>query len=232
MSTLSYSTLESLWTEAGGPSSVAPVAAAIAIAESGGNPAAVGPTWNGDAGSIGLWQIQTGAHPQWTVAQLENPQTNAQAAVSIYQAAGNAFTPWSTYTEGTYLKYLNGADYSGSGQVANLTSATTSADRVRKGTFTMPGISIMGQQVGNFDLDGVVGACAIVGGAVVMMAGSLVLMATVFKGPIKQAAELYPPIKAISMVAGRSGGGRRESKSARLPQPLRLPPARPARRSP
>lgn len=82
-----------------------PVAVAIALAESGGNPneynpesAAKGGTPSGK-GSYGLWQIYTKVHPCWTPAQLVDPQSNANAAFAVYQAAGNTFKPWSTAWE-------------------------------------------------------------------------------------------------------------------------------------
>ena len=82
------------------------VAVAVALAESSGNPSAVGDTTITPGGSIGLWQINLAAHPQYTAAQLTDPQANANAAYSIYQAAGNTFSPWSTYTNGAYSAYI------------------------------------------------------------------------------------------------------------------------------
>jgi soluble lytic murein transglycosylase-like protein len=86
-------------------------AVAIALAESSGNPAAVGdaalaPT---RGPSIGLWQINTGsaAHPEYAGVDLTDPQTNANAAYSIYLVSG--FRPWSTYTSGAYAAYLESA---------------------------------------------------------------------------------------------------------------------------
>jgi hypothetical protein len=84
------------------------VAAAIALAESSGNPAAVGdqslaPS-NGP--SYGLWQINVGANPQFANDNLTDPQTNANDAYELYQAAGNSFSPWTTYTSGAYEQYL------------------------------------------------------------------------------------------------------------------------------
>jgi hypothetical protein len=86
-------------------------ATAIALAESSGNPIAVGdvtlaPT---KGPSIGLWQINIGskAHgSQYTQAELFDPQTNADAAYAIYEASGNTFSAWSTYTSLAYIKYL------------------------------------------------------------------------------------------------------------------------------
>lgn len=81
------------------------VAVAIALAESSGNPNAVGD--NGQ--SIGLWQIYTTAHPEFNGWNLKDPAVNAQAAFSVYQAAGNSFMPWSTFKSGAYAQYLGDA---------------------------------------------------------------------------------------------------------------------------
>jgi len=76
-------------------------AAAIAQAESSGNPGAVGDAGN----SFGLWQINLPAHPEYASANLSDPMVNAQAAFAIYSAAGG-FSPWSTYKGGQYLSYM------------------------------------------------------------------------------------------------------------------------------
>lgn len=85
------------------------VAIAIAMAESGGDPNTVGDTDITPGGSIGLWQINLKAHPQYTADQLTDPQANANAAYLIYQAAGNSFSPWSTYNRGQYATFLTDA---------------------------------------------------------------------------------------------------------------------------
>lgn len=71
------------------------IAVAIAYAESSGNPNASNtvPPDN----SYGLWQINLNAHPEYDPTSLLDPQTNANAAFAIYQAAGNSFKPWGTY---------------------------------------------------------------------------------------------------------------------------------------
>jgi hypothetical protein len=87
-------------------------AVAIALAESGGNPNAIGdrtlaPT---RGPSYGLWQINIGsaANPQFASWNLFDPQTNAQAAFQIYSAIGGFGTTrgWTTYTSGEYGMYL------------------------------------------------------------------------------------------------------------------------------
>lgn len=76
-------------------------AAAIAMAESGGDPTAIG-----DKGtSFGLWQVHTPAWPQFDQNSLLDPTYNAKAALVISQG-GSVWTPWSTFNSGAYLQYL------------------------------------------------------------------------------------------------------------------------------
>lgn len=86
------------------------IAAAIAMAESGGNPNAYNAELSSNTplgnGSRGLWQIYGNAHPEYNNNSMYNPIDNAKAAFAIYQAAGNSFTPWSTYKSGAYMQYL------------------------------------------------------------------------------------------------------------------------------
>lgn len=89
-------------------------AVAVAFAESGGNVQAYNPEKAAGAaqgkGSYGLWQIYLTAHPEYTAADLLDPQTNANAAFKIYSAAGGAFTPWSTYKSGAFLAFAQEAN--------------------------------------------------------------------------------------------------------------------------
>lgn len=85
--------LESLWVSAGGPAGVEVTAAAIAMAESGGNPNATEP----NSGAAGLWQILGTVVP----GNVYNPFVNAENAVKKYDDAGG-FSPWVTYTTGAY----------------------------------------------------------------------------------------------------------------------------------
>ena len=88
-------------------------AVAIALAESGGNPKAYNPETAANTpvgqGSVGLWQIYQKAHPEFSGWNLLDPQTNANAAFSVYSAAGNSFKPWSTFKNGAYAKYFSQA---------------------------------------------------------------------------------------------------------------------------
>lgn len=91
----------------------APIAAAIAAAESGGNPGAQGDislmdgTWDW---SQGLWQIRGLRSERGTGGLRDslanaNPEKNARAMYTISSGCRD-WTPWSTYTSGAYLSYL------------------------------------------------------------------------------------------------------------------------------
>lgn len=130
MTDYSYAQLETLWINAGGPKALAPLAAAIAEAESGGNSDALNPNDNGGTqSSFGLWQISTGTHtppsPSWA-----NPAVNAQLAVGKWKGAGNSFSPWGTYDSGAYKAFLNNStspDPNVPGSSTQLTAQTVAA---------------------------------------------------------------------------------------------------------
>lgn len=91
----SASQLESIWKLAGGNPAKAAFAAGVAGAESGGDPKATSP--NPDGGTnVGLWQLDTkGKGTGHTVAQLQNPSTNAVVTV----AATSNGTDWSAWAD-------------------------------------------------------------------------------------------------------------------------------------
>lgn len=78
-------------------------AAAVAMAESRGNPSAYGDAQYG--GSVGLWQVNLPSHPQYDAASLYDPWTNARAALAI-SSGGSNWQPWTTYRTGAYLPYM------------------------------------------------------------------------------------------------------------------------------
>jgi hypothetical protein len=84
------------------------IAVAVAKAESGWNTSSRYITQQED--SRGLWQINTYAHPDLGKKNLYDPAINAAAARTVFRNAGNRWTPWTTYTRGTYLQYLDDAD--------------------------------------------------------------------------------------------------------------------------
>jgi len=85
-------------------------AVAIALAESNGNELSYNPETAAGTpagqGSYGLWQIYLKLHPEFAGENLYDPQTNANAAFAIWDAAGG-FHPWSTYNSGKFQAYLS-----------------------------------------------------------------------------------------------------------------------------
>lgn len=102
MSALTLAELQQLAADVGFPAADVPLAAAIAMAESGGDPNANGDPHNAPdpvnpytSKSFGLWQIDTVYHPG-TKAELTDLATNAKAALAIYRQSGGNFQQWST----------------------------------------------------------------------------------------------------------------------------------------
>ena len=96
--TYSFSQLEALWISAGGSRASAPTAAAVALAESGGNPKI--PNRQG-VPAYGLWQINiaSNANPEDLLAQVLDPLGNAKAAVAI-SGNGTNWNPWYLHQRG------------------------------------------------------------------------------------------------------------------------------------
>lgn len=110
---LSFAQLEGYWVAAGGPPDVAADAAAITSPESGYQPGAIqqGTSYCGagsDKTGWGLWQITCGdSVPAFCVDfQILDPWNNAEAAVAKYKAAGNSFSPWTSYKSQKYYDAL------------------------------------------------------------------------------------------------------------------------------
>lgn len=105
----------------------AEIAAAIAMAETLTYSAGVQYADFGKVGDISLmdatwgasyggWQIRslkakTGTGDIRDALRLTDSAFNAKAAFAIYQQAGNKFTPWSTFTSGAYLGYMQAPKY-------------------------------------------------------------------------------------------------------------------------
>lgn len=87
--------LQQLWTSNGGDPSKAGTAACIAMHESGGRAAVT--SGNPDGGTnVGLWQLDTrGVGSGYTVAQLQDPNTNARLAI-MGSRNGTDWADWST----------------------------------------------------------------------------------------------------------------------------------------
>lgn len=126
-------------------------AVAIAAAESGLNPRAVGDenlttaVWGP---SIGLWQVRSlhaerGSGRPRDGSRLSDPTFNASAMASISNG-GRDWGPWSTYTNGAYRGHLADAQAAADGTVA--------APRVQRGAgFAVAGVGIGGGLPGPID---------------------------------------------------------------------------------
>jgi hypothetical protein len=126
MPTLTPAQIYTLAHQAGLSAAAATTATAIALAESGGDPNAVGDvglenaTWGP---SVGLWQIrslkaQYGTGGTRDASRLKDPYFNAKSMVAI-SGTGGSWKPWSTYTSGSYKKYLSPASTGAADPAAN-----------------------------------------------------------------------------------------------------------------
>lgn len=125
MTILTLEQLRGAWLTAGGAPEDADTAAAIAMAESGGNTAAIlntaypnRPGYHEPAPgnlpeySEGLWQVNIVANPGYIGLGLLTVSGNARAAVYLSGYGAN-FTPWSTYQSGAYEEFMPAAGQTG-----------------------------------------------------------------------------------------------------------------------
>ena len=235
MANYSYAQLEGLWINAGGPRSQAPIAAAIAEAESAGNPNARNPS-----GASGLWQI-LGA-PAGVSGNMFNPATNARMAVAKFKQAGNKFTPWVTFTNGAYRAFLSGkttpnlnvpgsAGGGGTGSQPNAPIAAYSPDTC---VWAFPGIAVpLFGNVGQFCIISKPQARALIGGTIIVGAGLLLglpgaamLVAGAAMGTLKAAGPMLRQTgAAVALIPGAepvgmaiAGAGQAGTSSAQQTQ--------------
>lgn len=175
MTTYTYAQLEQLWINAGGSKATAPIAAAIAEAESSGNSSATNPTDNnGTQTSWGLWQISNGTHAQ-PVPGILDPSVNARAAVAKYDASG--WEPWGTYTSGAYSAYLsNSTPPDPNVPAATLTAVTsTTARPCLIGPFF--GTCVVSKSQAR----ALIGGLMMTAGALILLPGLIILVAAGFR---------------------------------------------------
>lgn len=212
---LSQSEIYSLAKSVGLTDARAKVAAAIAMAESGGDPNAHNATPPDD--SYGLWQINMigGNGPERrkqlglaTNDELYNPSTNAKAMKSISQDGGN-FNPWSTYTSQSYQKYMSNkvSDQTGTPGWLKIISPVTAvipggnviSDTTQGITTIATAVAKTATWISNSQNWIRVGF--IVGGAVVTIAGLVMVVESTKAGRTitKAAAGLTPPGRAATV---------------------------------
>jgi len=121
MATYSYAQLKQLWIQNGGNPAAADIAAAIALAESGGDSTAS--NTNSD-GSIdrGFWQINS-VHGALSTFDITG---NVKAAIQVSNNGKN-WSPWVTYVSGAFRKFLSPTTAASTG---TLPAGTTSASGI------------------------------------------------------------------------------------------------------
>jgi hypothetical protein len=128
---MSKAELEALWVKEGGPKSDAETAAAIGLTESGGKSI---PNSEG-SGAEGIMQIKGADSP----GNLENPEVNMRNAVEKFKGAGDSFSPWQTYDEGTYKANLgSGATAKNTAALEGLTDALKPIKEIPSGGASTP----------------------------------------------------------------------------------------------
>jgi hypothetical protein len=98
-----FAGLVELATAAGITGPDAQLAAAIAMAESGGNPKAISLT-----GDYGLWQVNARSWPQFDRNRLLEPAYNAKA-MAVIARTSRGWDHWSVHKNGRYKKFLEAA---------------------------------------------------------------------------------------------------------------------------
>ncbi len=122
------------------PQAIATITA-ISLAENGGQ----GQTGQTDTGytlpsggqsenSVGLAQINTLAHPQYSPSSLLNPFANLEAALSVSNGGTN-FMPWTTYQNGAYATYLPTATRAANQVVSNPSLASAIVQSLGAATY-------------------------------------------------------------------------------------------------
>lgn len=152
---------------------MAPLMAAIALAESGGVPNNTNPTDNhGTQTSWGLWQVSNGTHqayPNWS-----DPTANARIAQGKLNSQG--LTAWGTYTNGSAAKILAGQ----TGTIPNLPSSATVGAATQAAPGSGSGDSDCAFKLGLGPVSGCIltrsQARALLGGLVMVPAGGLLIL--------------------------------------------------------
>lgn len=123
--------------QAGWAESDLPMLMGIYRGESGGNVNAINNKNRNGSVDYGLMQINTIHRGSNYIPQgfyeggWKDPVKNLQAALGIYKGAGNKWTPWSVYNNGTAQKYKAQYTLSGSPTVVPSQTITTASGQLR-----------------------------------------------------------------------------------------------------
>lgn len=140
-----WSVIQSQW----GTGSDALKAFAIALAESGGDPAVVSkPNANGTV-DYGLMQINSSHKALLANGNWQDPTSNANMGYQLYVAAGNKFTPWTTYNDGAYAQHLARAQAAEKAGGSPVPSDSTSVPGTADGTDPVAASEVANATSGN-----------------------------------------------------------------------------------
>jgi len=156
-----FSQLESYAMQAGFSPTEAKIAASIALAESGGNPAAVNPK----SGATGLWQLMPSNIARFHVGNAKDPAANARGAYAVYKAQG--WSAWTTYGGTAQKKFFatgEGPTLGDKVPVLGAISSTTDAIGNFVQLLTSPDLW---KRLGL----GLLGALMVIGGILIMVTG-------------------------------------------------------------
>lgn len=106
MATLSDAQLWTVVVSQWGTGPDALTAFAVALAESSGDASAIHQGNRDGTNDYGLFQINSVHAALLTSGNWQDPQTNAHMAYTLYTAAGNKFSPWSTFNNASYARFL------------------------------------------------------------------------------------------------------------------------------
>jgi hypothetical protein len=119
MAKYTYAQLKQLWIQNGGNPAAADIAAAVALAESGGDSSATNTNTDGST-DRGLWQINS-VHGALSTFDVTG---NVKAAIQVSNNGAN-WSPWVTYVSGAFRKFLSPTTAASTGTLpANTTSAS------------------------------------------------------------------------------------------------------------
>lgn len=216
-----YAQLEGLWQQTAqgtryDSQSWAALMAAIAEAESGGNPNAQNPS-----GASGLWQILGNPFP----GNAFDPATNAKMALAKLENP-KGLSNWATYDSGAYKAYLNGSTTPDTTFGGNpvLTAAQSQADTASDCLMTNPfGGGIAGAITGGptclftkSNARAWIGAGLLAAGGLIALPGLRILLAGT---PIPVSKKELDKVPVVGVVSQKIGG--KSSAKVRQPAPRR-----------